>query len=695
MQFEKIIEIADGLFYEVPVSEEIETLYINLPKSEQYWKRQDDFPQFFFDYNPHLIGKEKIRINASKTNYVRNKLVTLSVEDTIEVIRLAKREKERMTKGIYIMNNGKKIYFPGIYYGALQWGCMFGVKSGDGYGEHRKYQRIFSYVHQMAETIDELIGYYCHKAKKTGITQLLALFILIKFITEKQFTAAAMSKVLGTAKGANFKYFLYALKKIPHVLRPTIEQRGWEGAVQKIEATSADIELSVDNLFQVVPTTTDGLDGLPKQNIVHIDEPPKHPKNAPIEQTFEKSKEQVNPQGVKGGVIAMTSYPPEEDTDAFFWCKDFYNNSCKIVNGKPLNGVIPFFIGIGESMTGTFDKYGEPNIVKALSIENAERAKCKNNYELQARKRQYPMTAKEGWEVGGGGSVFDNETLSKIEEELEYKYLNGELNYSEFDLEWSEGRFSKVNIRFLTHEEKMSGKSFKWRLYCDVSHLEGKTNLCFDMPRKIKYINKERHFLLQPHSGTLFAGAIDPVDYAYVDETSGNLSKNVSIIKDLEGNLISEYVYRDNDPDTALDDFCKEMVFFGHYNLIEGNRKDAFTTIEKQGLCFFLLVRHPNGEILPYKERVSIKPVSSSKDIISKYVSAIVKKIRHKPFQLKSLRCIKQLKVFDSTDTKKTDIAVCEGLSEIAVEAVQNYVLSKKSKENRNAYMGRVLENFI
>lgn len=691
---ENRIKIREGLYYDVPDKKNIETLYVGLPKSQQYWRREDDFPSFFYDYDPHAPEKVRCGINKAKTRYAGNKLVTLSSEDTVELIRLANREHNRMTNGIYIMNYGEKIYLPGFFYGVLQWVKMFGVP-GDGYGEHREYQRIFAYVHEMAVNNPEYWGYYNHKAKKTGITQLVAAINLIELITSEQFIVTAMSKVHDTAKKSNFKYFMHGLKNLPPILRPYIENTKWKSSVQTIDFKSSKTDESLDSTYAVVPTTTDGLDGYPIIKRIHLDEPPKFPSNVPIEQVFEKSKEQVKQQHVKHGIIQMTSYPPEEDTDAFAWCKKFYNEMCAIKDGKPLNGIIPFFIGVLESSAGTFDKYGKPNKEKAFAEETAARALCKTSYELQARKRQYPMTEEEGWESSGEGKAYDGILLGGIKNNLEKEYSFGNLNYIEGDLEWTDGFLSPVRFVPTTFEEKKKGKDGKWKIYCPLKSLEGKTNLCFDTPKRISYRDGQRHYLLQPPEYTDFVGATDPVDYAETKETSGRLSKTASITKNLMGDMISVYHYRADNPDNDIDNICKEMVFFNKFNLVEGNRKNVYTTLVKMGLANFLLVRHPNGEILPYKEKVSVRPVASTGDVISKYVSLVIKRYKTTPEYLKSLDVVNQHILFDAAKTQKFDLSVADGLSEIALEAFVVWLRIRKSRENVYGSLGDVLSKIM
>jgi hypothetical protein len=105
---------------------------------------------------------------------------------------------------------------------------------------------------------------------------------------------------------------------------------------------------------------------LPPIKRIHIDEPPKI---AEIEEVYTKSKEQTRIQQEKQGIIEMSSYPPETDTKAFFWCKEFFKQCVRLdENGWPVNRMLGLYIGVAESTKGTFDVYGEPNKLLALQM---------------------------------------------------------------------------------------------------------------------------------------------------------------------------------------------------------------------------------------------------------------------------------------------------------------------------------------
>jgi hypothetical protein len=588
------------------------------------------------------------------------------------------------------MNKGEKIYFPGFYYGALQWGKMIGVKTNKGYGDHRRYQREFACQRQKVIDDNELDGYYVHKIKKCGITQLIALFHAIEAVTNRQFTIASMSKNHDTAKAANFKYLTYCLKNLPPVLMPSVEQTGWASAVQKIEIRTNDPALSLENVVVAVPSTTDGLDGLPPIKRITLSE---MPKMAEAEAIFTKSKEQARIQKTKIGIIEMESYPPEDDTKSFKYCKNLYNLDCMALDekGYPKNKIVPLYIGLLEATMGTHDIYGEPDRRKALEMELKERDKCDTPAKKQDRKRQYHMTAKEGWEVGGGGSVYNNLILTEQQTILEEAYKLGDLNYRQGNLEWTAGFGSRVRFVPLTLQEIMDGKVGRWRVYASDEYIERNTNKCFDMPRKVKTIDGEKKLLLQPPDDIIHVAGTDPVDYARVSEVGKKRSTNASIIRGIDGTMKSVYYFRDEDPDMALEDFCMEMIFWGLRSIVEGNRKNAVTTLENLGMYYFILVRHPNGEIVPYGNKMKIKHVNSGKDLTSKYVSLVVKHIKHNIEYFQDVRVIEDHKEFDPTDTQDYDLAVADGLSFVALDAMQTWVLSKKSHHNKYEEMGAAI----
>lgn len=695
MTVEDKIHVFKNIYFYVPqntAEKPIETLYENLPKTQQYWRRETDFPKFFYDYNPHLPPKQLCRLDSTVTHYIGDRLVSLSVQDTQTLRRLVEREIRRMQNGIFIMNNGIKIYFPGPYYGMLQWTKMIGVKTNEGYGEHRRYQREFACQRQKVIEDPKLRAYYLHKIKKCGITQVIACFYAIESNTRKQQAKVFMSKNHDTAKSANFKYYGYALKTYPGALLASIETKGWRSAVQKIQIRSNDPELSLENVVVAVPTTEDGTDGLPPITNICYSEIAKYDD---AEIILSKSQEQLQLQQTKIGIAEMECYPPENDGKSFRFCKKMYNEDCNVLDedGYPKNKTVPLYIGLLESTNDTFDIYGEPNKKKALDLELAERAKCDTPAKIQARQRQYHMTAKEGWESGGGGSVYNNLILTAREVELTDEYDFGQLNYIEANLEWTGVRFnSPVRCVPLTLQDKMNKKVAKWKMYKSLQYLEKNTNLCFKMPKRKKFINGEWFELLQPPDDIIHCAGTDPVDYALVSELNGRQSTNASVVRDISGDLVSVYYYRDEDPDVSIEDFAMEMIYFGTYSIVEGNRKNAVTSLEKIGMYYFILIRHPNGEIKPYLQSVAVKHVSSGKDLKSLYIGFVSKHIKNNIEWFKSVPIIQDHKEFEPDATQFYDYSVADGLSFVAVDAMQTWVMSKKNKLDQYEYLGYAIK---
>lgn len=699
---ENKIHVFKDIYYEVPQStaaRPIETLFADLPKEEQYWRRQDDFvinkiyPNIFFDYNPHLPEKKRCRINATKTHYIGDRLVSLSVEDTQKLDALLKREVRRMQNGIFIMNNGIRIYFTGVYYGFLQWCKLIGVSTNGGYPDHKRYQRELACQEQKCIEDENIEGYYLHKIKKSGATQQLSSGDTIRGITQRQFISASMSKNHDTAKAANFAYFLYSLKNLPKILLPSIEQAGWTKAPQSIKIRTDDPETSLQNLIVAVTSTPDGLDGFPPIECITLSEAPKM---ADGEANLKKSREQTKLQQTKVGITRMESYPPEDDTKSFKYFRNMYTKDCQELDekGYPKNKIIPLYVGLLEATNGTHDIYGEPDRKKARDMELAEREKCDTPAKKQARQRQYHMNAAEGWQSGGGGSVYNNIILGEQKATIEDKYKFGSLNYREANLEWTNGFGSAVRIVFLTLKDIADGKVGKWRIYCSDNYIKENTNLCLKMPKRVKKIGGEKVEVFQPPDDVIHVAGTDPVDYGFVSEMGKKQSKNASIIRNIAGNLISVFDWRSEDPDEDLENFAKEMICFGTYSLVEGNRKNAVTTLEKLGMYYFMLIRHPNGLIAPYGTGVKIKHVSSGKDIKAQYIELVTKHIKNNIEYFQDVPIIESHMDFEPDKTQEYDLAVADGLAFIALQSMQEYIATKKNKHNHYGAMGDLIQAF-
>lgn len=699
---ENKIHVFKDIYYEVPQStaaRPIETLFTDLPQAEQYWRRQDDFvinkiyPNIFFDYNPHLPEKKRCRINATKTHYIGDRLVSLSIEDTQKLDALLKREVKRMQNGIFIMNNGIRIYFPGVYYGFLQWCKLVGVSTNGGYGDHRRYQREYACQRQKCIEDEYIDSLYCHKIKKCGLSQQESAFDAIESITNKQFISASMSKNHDTCKAANFAYFLYAFKNLPKILIPSIEQKSWAATVQKLTIKSEDPDVSLQNIIVAVSTVADALDGMPPLKRVKLSEMPKMDL---AEEILKKSREQTKLQQTKVGITIMESYPPEDDTKSFKFCRNMYTKDCMDLDerGYPKNKTIPLYIGLLEATNGTHDIYGEPDRKKAVEIEIEERKKCDTPAKLQARQRQYHMNAAEGWQSGGGGSVYNNIALAEQKATIEDKYKFGDLNYRLANLQWTAGFGSAVRIEFLSLEDIKKGEIGKWRIYCSDRYISENTNRCFSMPRRIKKIGGEKVEVLQPPDDVIHVAGTDPVDYGFVSEMGKKQSKNASIIRNIEGNLISVFHWRSEDPDENLEDFAKEMICFGTYSIVEGNRKNAVTTLEKLGMYYFMLIRHSNGQIVPYGQSIKIKHVSSGKDVKSKYIELVTKHIKNNIEYFQDVPILESHMDFEPNKTQEYDLAVADGLSFLALDSMQEFISTKKIKQDHYGSMGDFIKAF-
>lgn len=172
---------------EVPVDKS-EILFSDLPKSEQYWRRQPP---------PKGLSRD----NAEAFD-----------EYIIE-------EYRRRREGVWFMNNGKPVYLTGAFYFTLQW-CK--MKDNNGYMEFREAQLRLSYHTKACEIDSRALGQVFFKGRRTGFTYEKIFFLLDRSTSNKNWRVGITSKTEGDAKEA-FEKYVYALRQLPFFFQPVVK----------------------------------------------------------------------------------------------------------------------------------------------------------------------------------------------------------------------------------------------------------------------------------------------------------------------------------------------------------------------------------------------------------------------------------------------------------------------------------------
>lgn len=712
----RTIKLNEELYYTPPAppKDRTEILFHDKKKKDQYWRRPTDLPKIFWEWNEDVV------INAETTEWDEGNLISLSVEDTITLFTLREREMERRQKGIFFFNNGDIEYISGHNYFFLTYCYM----PGAGYPDFRKFQRDVHYVIELAKNDKDVLGCYFHKAKKTGLTQIIVSMFLNDSTMYAEKSFGFMNKSQPEADGLNMVLFKAAYERMPAIMAPKITKEAeWRIIFGKPPAKYTGTKKSIGNLaaskklkalntwiFTAATTLEPKFDG-PKMYEIQLDELPKY--KISVKKLLEKIAETVKLQQTIIGKIWVTSYPPEEDTPGFEEAKKIYYES-KLTTiksgllGRTQSQLICYFVSALVSTDGTFDIYGNANQAEAFRLNDAERLNCGSDRKaLQAKIRQYPRNEEESWRSGGAGSTFDTVHWAEAKEKLEKKLRNGEILYVDVNLMWKNGKFGEVTYQVVTEAEKLNGKRGWWRIY--------------EMPeyKDLNQIFKDDDGLFTPISDTKHLAGVDVTEYVNTSDIESEPSNNCITVRshfDLardtafgrpaSNKRICVYHGRKEDSNDFIEDLVLTMFFFGMYLLIEANKRWVITKLKEMKLQNFLLCRQNDGTITPYTFGEKNMSVSTNKDVIDTICRLINRHYKYPQMpgevdnclQVTDIDYIEQVMNFKPHKTKKYDMVMSDGYSLMALEAFSAYekfLYTNKLSDDGMIAFGEYLMNAV
>jgi hypothetical protein len=402
----RTVQLGEHTFTPPAIPKKEDILFYSLPKKDQHWRRQTDFPDEFYDYNPLT------RINADITQYTDGLLVSLSRKDTDTLIELRERELKRRREGIWFMNNGNPTYLTGDHYFFLQWFKGFGVKNkfdnGSAYSGYRKFQGNTYYVIELCVLDTRCLGGFIVKPKKTGVSLMFAARELNQSTMTPDWNIGMMSNDHTTCKDSLFKYYKHGLYGLPYIFKPSTAKDN-ESKVEfgtppaKNTGSKASQMRQMENgkgfntTVYAAPTVADAFDG-PVMHEVLLDELTKTegPYAAEI---FEKTSKTVKLGELLNGKLFIFNYVNEKDNKSFKEGKQIYYDS-KLKTRDPFTGMTKselycYAIVSGDSMEwgdNQFDIYGEIDTAKNIRYIQAKRETLKNDrQELQGYTRKFPL----------------------------------------------------------------------------------------------------------------------------------------------------------------------------------------------------------------------------------------------------------------------------------------------------------------
>lgn len=706
--------------------------------------RRIQYPDIWYGYLPYDGSKdvkatERYEDGVSDPNQAtiwdkkNGILKSLSKEDTEKIDRIYETEIKRMRKGVFFRNGNEIEYLTPAHYTTLQWCKMSGLFKNGGYGFFFKYQRDLFYLLDHIWSLEWCTGAYISKAKKIGITQAIGGgYYVWAAITHFQWILAMMSRSQPVANGTCYAYFLHAFNSLPSALKPkvaflspkggdiTFGERGKTGITNEEETV-------LNTRVLTVPTMEHAFDSFFPM-LIWSDEFPKYWTDAKKEpkKIFDENVNSIKDQLLVRGKYLITSYPPEKnDLGAQQGKEIFYNSKLSTrTNGKgsTKSGLICWHINGNESMKDLHDQYGNPLINEADRLIETELKKVEDNRDSYlATLRVYARSEKEAFDLPASGNGLPVLRLIELLHDIEeQERIDTDRLYTEGKLVWEKeeweliqgarraGKFCAVKFIPLTDEEKAQGKRGRLKLFHN--------NLAFT-PNECLQNGFDEWGNLRPPVLFDRVGGVDPTQWKTNSETIEG-SKNAYYTMNLPNDILdrnansivskvflSEYYYRPETPEEALEDLIKEIIFFGKAVMVEGNAPDFFNKLMKEKLGYYMFVRDKDGLIQlwdrwmgmynePDKKYTSIKTKATAEDketigefirLFSNYV--FKPKFGEKDYgvTIKSSDLIKSAINLDIENTKKSDCFMAAGYTLKAVYCYMDIMAQMKDEDYTQA----------
>lgn len=586
-------------------------LFKDLPKEEQYWRRQDVPPNITPD----------------------------NVDDWSDYI---KEEFRRRREGVWFMNNGEYVYLTGRHYFALQWCKM--LDNGEFMGF--RYAQLHMFYHLEACIVDNrCLGQIFLKSRRTGFTYIV-ISILLDMATSKNNAKFGMTSKSGDDALEAFTKFSYMFLELPFYFRPVV--KGKEDSLTELffgkpSEMSKEAKLRRDTSTKDYlnthvdwrPTKNDSYDSVKLDGYLG-DEMAKWTKKAG---DYIKHFGMVAPTMMPGGRIVGKAFlgstmgAHEQGGEQM---QELYLAS-KIDKRDPVTQRTPtslyaHFLPAQENMEEYTDKYGKcwqtTPPTKVYNVYGRQITKGSLDFlkaqEDQKRKqsdkalneqfRTFPRSEEHALRDESNECVFN---LNKIYEQEEFNRVQKEndiIQYTVGNFEWKNG-LKDTDVEF----RPMDNGRFK------ISWIPNKKDGSLHLKNNV--IRKGDKFY--PANLNCVRFGCDPFS---VKSTHGKGSKGGIHGKTIvapEGNapsddFVVEYLARPQDETIFFEDVIKVIRFYGAPILVESNRIDLLRHMRNRGYRGFAMDRldRPKEKLNPHEKEYGGQPMSG-KDIIDSHINAV------------------------------------------------------------------------
>lgn len=602
--------VLEDLHITLPAEPEDKTqiLFHDLPKEEQYWRRQEV---------PENITPDNVELWDA---YIRE-------------------EYRRRREGIWFYNNGEAVYLTGHHYFALQWCVML---DNGGYMDFR-YAQLMMFYHLEACIVDKrCLGQLFVKSRRTGFTYAV-LCILLNMSTTTPNAKYGMTSKSGDDVQEAFDKFSYMFLSLPFYFRPVV--KGKEDSPSELffgkpsnnskeakKSRNTGVKDYLNTNVDHRPTKNDSYDSVkldgylgdeaakwtkPNDYINHLGQvaPTMMPNGKVVGKAFIGSTMGAR---AKGGdqYVELIEGSRVKDRDP--------------ITGKTATGLYMYFLSAQDNMEEYTDKYGrchtekpdgkvynisgEPitngSIEYLLAVEAQK--KKQSDKALNEQLRTYPRTLDHALRDESNNCIYN---LTKLYSQIDHNDRQPtDSLYTVGNFRWKNNQVDG-DVKFYPDE---NGR-FK------VSWLPSKVDGTEHLKNRVKKVG-DKFF---PLNLNCVRFGCDPFS---LKSTHGKGSKgglHGKTIAAAEGGapsnkFVVEYLARPADETVFFEDVIKCIRFYGAPILVESNRIDLLRHMRNRGYRGFAmnrLDRHPSK--LNANEKEYGGQVMSGKDILDSHMNAI------------------------------------------------------------------------
>mgnify|MGYP001814785431 CR=1 FL=1 len=583
-------------------------LFHDLPKEEQYWRRQE------------------VPDNITPDN------VELWDEDI-------KEEYRRRREGIWFYNNGEAVYLTGHHYFALQW-CLM-LDNGD-FMDFR-YAQLKMFYHLQACIVDKrCLGQLFVKSRRTGFTYAV-LCTLLNMSTTTPNAKYGMTSKSGDDVQEAFDKFSYMFLSLPFYFRPVV--KGKEDSPTELffgkpsnnskeakKSRKTGVKDYLNTNVDHRPTKNDSYDSVKLDGYLG-DEAAKWVKPHDYINHLGQVAPTMMPNGKVVGKAFIGSTMGARSKGGDQYVELIEGSKVKDrdpITGKTATGLYMYFLSAQDNMESYTDKYGVCHTVKPegkvynisgepivngsieylLAVESQK--KKQSDKALNEQLRTYPRTLDHALRDESNNCVYN---LTKLYSQIDFNDTQpDESLYTVGNFRWKDNVVDS-DVEFYPSE---NGR-FK------ISWLPSKTDGTEGLKNRVKKVG-DKYYPLNLQCVRL---GCDPFS---LKSTHGKGSKggiHGKTIINPEGSapsnvFVLEYLARPSDETVFFEDVIKCCRYYGAPILVESNRIDLLRHMRNRGYRGFAMDRldRPKNKLNPNEKEYGGQ-VMSGKDILDSHMNAI------------------------------------------------------------------------